>query len=438
MVRRRMVLTVIVLAVLAAGPAVYGGGVAPSEPQTLRVMGGTFLKNILTGENVVNPGRNVLAEFEEEFGVTVEWVDWAHGDIAEAINRLGPLPRTEEDLIFFLGPHPSERVAPFFADLNDFLGSDPIEGFPDDFSEGILDTLTVDGKLLGMPYRSGTFALWYNEEIFEERGLPGPPKTPEELYEYAKQATFTRPNGEKVFGLVCRGTVWDLQEQLAMWARMWNGDPLSLDFKVGLDTEPIANAIEMWRNMYAEGILPSDWTTLSGSEVIQLFKDGRAAMVVEGANYNTVFNNSEDSQIRGSARVAHMPLVEELWTADRDFSASFAWFWNIGILQGSQHKDLAWDLISFTSRPEIMWQMVLNGNGPVRISLLERLVADDPGARITAEQMPFTTPALPPHDDIGEIIDIQGLAVHDIVVNGKPTDETLSVSADRIRSILSE
>jgi ABC-type glycerol-3-phosphate transport system substrate-binding protein len=378
----------------------------------------------------------VLPEFEEKYNAKVEWITSSTESQAEIMNRIGPLPKTNEDMIFITGLYPSRRVAKFFVDLKPYIKDDPIAGFPEDYSPGMLDTVTVDGKQIGMPYRAGTFSLWYNEQIFQERGIKGPPKTPEELYDIAKQCTYMRGDGQKVFGIMCRGTVWNLQEQLAIWARMWDGDPVSMDLKVGLDQQPVLNAVELWRKMYSEGIMPGEWATMGGAEVMQHFKDGRVAMIVEGTNYWPRFNLAEDSKIRGHAKVAHMPLAKEKWTNDRDFNKSFFWFWMIGILQGSQNKDLAYNFIHFTAQEEIQRQMALNENGPPRISILKEQVEYDPGAILAAEQLPFSAPAVPPLDEIGEVIDTMGEAVHRVVVDGKPAREEMGNAAKEVRAIL--
>jgi ABC-type glycerol-3-phosphate transport system substrate-binding protein len=131
-----------------------------------------------------------------------------------------------------------------------------------------------------------------------------------------------------------------------------------------------------------------------------------------------------------------MPLAKENWTSIRDFNKSFFWFWMIGILQGSQNKDLAWNFIHFTAQEEIQRQMALNENGPPRISILKEQVEYDPGAILAAQQLPFSAPAVPPLDEIGEVIDIMGEAVHRVVVDGRPSREEMGNAAAAVRDIL--
>jgi multiple sugar transport system substrate-binding protein len=432
-----IVCTVLVLSLVA--PAFAEGSKEPAAAtgavRTLKIVGGAHLRNVLTGATVGNKGRNVIPDFEKQYNAKIEWIE-IPGDIAETLNRLGPLPKTQEDVIFYTGLYPSRRISNFFEDLTPYIKKEPIQDYPADYAPGMIKILTVDGKLLGLPYRAGTFALWYNEQIYKERGIQAPPRTPEELYQAARQATYTRPDGQKVFGVMFRGTVWDLQEQLPLWSRMWDGDTVTMDQQVLLDKQPVINAVELWRKMYVEQILPGDWATLTGAMLMQHFKDGRVAMITEGTNYSPRFNAAEDSKIRGSAKVAHMPLSKDLWTPQRDFGKSFFWFWNVAILRGSQNKDLAWKFIWFTAQPEIQKQMALNENGPPRVSTLKEQVAYDPGAILVAQQLPFSAPALPPLDDIAEVIDVQGKAIHRVVVDGKPARDEMTAAAAAIKAIL--
>lgn len=57
------------------------------------------------------------------------------------------------------------------------------------YAEDILNTLKVNGKSYGVPFFAGKKALYYNTQYFAEAGLTEPPKTFDELYEYAKKLT---------------------------------------------------------------------------------------------------------------------------------------------------------------------------------------------------------------------------------------------------------
>ncbi|MEA3336756.1 MAG: extracellular solute-binding protein [Chloroflexota bacterium] len=55
------------------------------------------------------------------------------------------------------------------------------------YSEFMHQNNTYDGKEYGLPLFMGRTALFWNKDMFEEAGLPGPPETMEQMYDYAKQ-----------------------------------------------------------------------------------------------------------------------------------------------------------------------------------------------------------------------------------------------------------
>jgi multiple sugar transport system substrate-binding protein len=55
--------------------------------------------------------------------------------------------------------------------------------------------VTRDGKPWGMPWWKGSRALFYNLDHFKQAGLAGPPKTLQEMWEYAEKLTKKAPDG---------------------------------------------------------------------------------------------------------------------------------------------------------------------------------------------------------------------------------------------------
>ena len=56
-----------------------------------------------------------------------------------------------------------------------YLKKDPIEAF-DDIAPGLVQGMTVDGKLIGIPVRHATQGLFYNEALLEEQGSARRPR----------------------------------------------------------------------------------------------------------------------------------------------------------------------------------------------------------------------------------------------------------------------
>lgn len=95
--------------------------------------------------------------------------------------------------------------------LHDFLfpryyDNEYLEPLPDDQAQIVNDpekmnqTYTAivsrDGVAYGVPYWTGRSTLYYNVDHFQEAGLPGPPETVEQLWEYAEKLVKKDENGE--------------------------------------------------------------------------------------------------------------------------------------------------------------------------------------------------------------------------------------------------
>ena len=62
---------------------------------------------------------------------------------------------------------------------------------------------SFDGKQCSLPFLTDTTGLYYNLDLFEKAGLSEPPKTTDELTEYAKALTEFNPDGSiEVAGFV--------------------------------------------------------------------------------------------------------------------------------------------------------------------------------------------------------------------------------------------
>jgi multiple sugar transport system substrate-binding protein len=416
----------------AAGKAEGGAG----GKEQIILVSGSFAENNLTGTGM-GKGRNLVKELSDSKDIQmIFYTTPGTEEQQQMLFRVGSLPNTEEDLIYVLHSMADDRIVTLLEPLNDYLEKKPLDGFPTDYSQGMLETYTKNGKLYALPIRAGVWNIWYNEKIFKERGLVDYPQTPDELYEYAKQATYTKPNGEKVFGFVSRGERWDLHEQLAIGSRMFGGDIITPDYKITINEKPVIQFLELYRKMYKEGIMPPNWNTLSGNDSDQLLKDGRAAMTLGAANYGPRYNEPETSREAGNILPIHVPLEKSLWTSERKFSDSMSFTWAIAILKGSTQKETAWDAIRFLTTQDASIEMAKNENAPARISVLEWQSSEDAGAKIAAEAFPYTRAALPPLENANEIIDLIGEHMENVIIHGRNAQQEMDLAAAKIAKLM--
>jgi multiple sugar transport system substrate-binding protein len=126
--------------------------------------------------------------------IEVEYVGYTdnyHNAVELAIQTNGELPDIMADN-GFIKDYPS-----FFTDLNTLADAQ----FKESFKEGIAEGYTVvDGKWFSLPIAGATLQrLFWNKDIFDRVGLPGPPESLEQMVEYAKLIT-DKLKGEGIYG----------------------------------------------------------------------------------------------------------------------------------------------------------------------------------------------------------------------------------------------
>jgi multiple sugar transport system substrate-binding protein len=409
----------------------------PEGKQPLIFIPGGFAENHLTGKGLEKPGRDLKAEFEKKEGIQVTFAPASTGGTGGHQTRLfqiGSLPKTEEDIIMVLHSMADDRIATLMEPLNKYLSEKPIQGYPDDYSKGMLETYTKKGLLYALPARAGVWCLFYNKRIFNERGISGPPQTPEELFEVAKKATYTKPNGEKVYGYATRGGRWDHHEQLAILARMYGGDLITPDYKIVVNQPPVIKGLAIYRKMYQEGIMPPNWDSTLDSATYM--RQGRCAISAGGHTDGIGYNSTTQSVEAGNVFAAPFPLAKELQTPTRKISDSMSFMWAFGIFKGSDQKNAAWDLIRFLSQPDSAIETTKNGNAPARISALEYQAKEYDGARVAVDVFKITRPALPPLENANEIIDRIGERMENVVLKGLDAQSEMDQLAKEIAALL--
>jgi multiple sugar transport system substrate-binding protein len=418
----------LVATLAAAGPA------AAQAQREVTVMGLEVHLNNLRAQGFARGGVDTLADFERDVA-RVRFSTGTTNVLQEALQRIGMLNRSEEDLIFVNFADASSRLRTFLHPLNEQVAKAPIANFPQAWSPGMVAASTFDRQLYMVPFRCGTFTLWTNTENAKTANINGVPRTPEELYEQAKAGTFTRPNGEKVFGFALRGDRWALNEDYAMAVRMFGGDLVTEDMRVVINEPGSVKAAEMLRRMYVEGIIPPNWSSLDGGTLVQLFREGRITMAYGGSSWGAQFEGG-DSKVKGITVPSHIPLSRELWTDKVTYSPSIVWFWGIAMFKGATDKDVGYEFIRHIMKPEVQREAAKNGNGPCTADLFAEMAQTQPVMKIAQEIFAISRPPLPNHPRMAQVRDLIGVTVQNIVVNGAPAKAELDKAADQIRRIL--
>lgn len=138
-----------------------------------------------------------------------------------------------------------------WANLYDYMDDDMKEYFKDVIYPGYNE---LDGKLYFISTCGTTCRLFYNKEIFERVGLTEPPKTLEEVVEYAKKIT-SELSGEGIYGFAenMKSASSGLQRSMCIGLERETGLVRGYDFAKGeYDFSSWADSLKLWTELLSD------------------------------------------------------------------------------------------------------------------------------------------------------------------------------------------
>ena len=220
-----------------------------------------------------------------------------------------------------------------FADLKPLSGG-MLNGVPWDqaYTAGALKAITYNDQIISALYDFDTYALYYRNDLFEQKGIQVPTTWDEllaaaqalhegDLYKYEFDAdTF-------------HGSQWIYEN---------GGTLLSADNKTVVFNSPEAVAgITFYDSLLINGVA-IDWTSDQG-ERIQGVKDGRIGMFSDGPYYMGIMKSAAP-EMAGQWRVALHPYNTQ--------PGSYLGGTGLAIPVGSHNHEAAWEFIQFAMELE--------------------------------------------------------------------------------------
>ncbi|MGH6762581.1 MAG: ABC transporter substrate-binding protein [Phyllobacterium sp.] len=216
----------------------------------------------------------LMADWRSDNDADIIWTTFDSNPLQDRLFREASLDSTSFNVGYLIDNRPTSQIAALFEPLDDYLKNDAIEDFGD-IAPGLVQGMTVDGKLIGVPVRHATQGLFYNEELLEEQGISAPPTTLEELAEQVEKLTFTSKAGTKVAGMVLAS---DLAVFPVMFARAYGGDFLTKNFELLPDPSAMEKALGLLRKMFEAGGLPRSYATTKNDDQVTWLQQGRAGL----------------------------------------------------------------------------------------------------------------------------------------------------------------
>jgi multiple sugar transport system substrate-binding protein len=299
--------------------------------------------------------QELVADFEQEFPgirVEVQQIPWsaAHEKLLTAF-----VGRASPDLAQLGNTWIAEFVALQALEPLDVRIASANTLAPSDYFSGVWDTNVIDGTTYGLPWYVDTRVLFYRKDILARAGYDAMPVTWSGWLESMKAVK--RTVGPANFAILLPVNEWT---QPVIFG-LQTGSPLLGDEATrSAFTEPeFRKAFTFYLDLFRSGLAPS----LANNEVANIYQEfekGYFSMCITGPWNLGEFQNRLSPAMQDSWDTAPLPGPDGP-------GLSLAGGSSLVLFRGSPHRDAAWRLVEFLSRPEQQVRFSqLSGDLPAR------------------------------------------------------------------------
>lgn len=263
------------------------GFVIPTEAVTIQ-----FANHMVLEDATTDFWEDFKTSFETKYPtITIEYVTAAYADILSTVVNTAGGGNMVDVMLGESSWSSTLAEAGMAAPISDVMGDEYVS----DFLPGVLDAMTIDGTIYGLPMYMSPFILYYNADIFAEAGISAPPTTYDEMLAMAPTlAALTSADGNKVYpfgqttaSVAISGTC------LAAMSYNFGGEVLSTDGELVTDNDGFREAFENLAEMDDMGYNPQNCLL---KDLRNLFALGQLAMYYDQSwGFSTVVGIDENA-----------------------------------------------------------------------------------------------------------------------------------------------
>lgn len=253
--------------------------------------------------------------------------------------------------------------------LPELTNSKSIEAAPEDFvadikagyGQNIQDSVSVGGSLYGYPTELTAYALNYNKRLFQEAGLTAPPKTWDELLDYAQKLTKVE-NGQVVqqgFGVI---SGWD-SGTVHPWLALLNsngGNFISADGKkTELDSPQALETMKLYKKLVDSKATNLDMSPANASTTgayMNNFELEKTAMIIMANWWKSSLQTTMGDKYKNVA-TAPIPVGP---SGTDSVSVFYSWLYSVNAK--SQNKEEAWKFLQWVNSPQSEGKSSIQGD----------------------------------------------------------------------------
>lgn len=307
-----------------------------------------------------NPGDELLAEFTEETGISVIFNEVSWDDIRDKVSIAASGGEAAADVI--------EVDWSWVGEMNSAGWLEPIEMTDEDKEDmPTLETFTIDGEILAVPYANDYRIAYYNKEHFEQAGITEVPETWDEVYDALKKI--------KEAGIVEYPYTMPMNaDESATTSMMWmafsrSGQVFNDDDT--LNEEAVMDALTFENQLVQDGFVDPASISFNGMDCYRKITSGEASFMVGPTKFSGISNDPEQCSEIGNIVPILLPGTDG--TSPQTMALPEA----VGITSFSENKEAAQEFVKWYSSADVQKRMyAVNSSIPTRNSVLAEMVED--------------------------------------------------------------
>ncbi len=312
--------------------------------------------------------EKALAEFTALTGIEVIYEDVGWADIDTKLNMAYAVDEAPDVIRYAISSVAQRASMGQYEDLTDRLNA--WEG-KDDIIPSALEGGEYKGRNYGIGVFVGHSVMLWRKDYFEEAGLDPdtPPTNHEELLDYARKLTIYDEQGNILRAGVSIPTSGQAHHHVLPIVMQLGGEVVDIENNVPTFNTPEYEYALNYLHTFKEENLLLPYTMQVDTNP---FLYGKAAIAYQGDSvlYRNVI--TADPELRDKIGIALQPFYG-------DIKASFGGAQLLFMSSNSEHKEEAWQLITFLLSKEQIWsQYEIAATPPVLYSLKDQYIADDP------------------------------------------------------------
>ena len=307
-----------------------------------------------------NPGDELLAEFTEETGISVIFNEVSWDYIRDKVSIAASGGEAAADVI--------EVDWSWVGEMNSAGWLEPIEMTDEDKEDmPTLETFTIDGEILAVPYANDYRIAYYNKEHFEQAGITEVPETWDEVYDALKKI--------KEAGIVEYPYTMPMNaDESATTSMMWmafsrSGQVFNDDDT--LNEEAVMDALTFENQLVQDGFVDPASISFNGMDCYRKITSGEASFMVGPTKFVGISNDPEQCSEIGNIVPILLPGTDG--TSPQTMALPEA----VGITSFSENKEAAQEFVKWYSSADVQKRMyAVNSSIPTRNSVLAEMVED--------------------------------------------------------------